>query len=108
MSVDDEIYFEIKFIEIFCIFDILVRVIDVYRKYVVFRISSFFIFNLIEFLYCFWYIVDYDFLLLKWIVKEIVRFVCVCFFDWMNGIIYFGILENFNKDGYGDRKVVGL
>lgn len=73
-----------------------------------FRISSFFIFNLIELLYCFWYRVDYDLLLLKWIVEDIVRFVCVCFFDWINGIIYFGILENLNKDGDLEGKVVGL
>lgn len=49
----DEYDFDIKFKEIFWMFDILVKVVDVYREYVVFWISNFFIFDLIEFLYCF-------------------------------------------------------
>lgn len=53
LFVGDEYDFEIKFKEIFWIFDILVKVVDVYRKYVVFRISNLFILDLIEFLYCF-------------------------------------------------------
>lgn len=58
LFVGDEYDFEIKFKEIFWIFDILVKVVDVYRKYVVFRISNLFILDLIEFLYCFWYRIE--------------------------------------------------
>lgn len=45
---------------------------------------------------------------MKWIVEEIVKFVGVCFLDCINGIIYFGILEICDVDGYLEGKVVGL
>uniref|UniRef100_A0A8W8JSG5 Sterile alpha motif domain-containing protein 9-like n=1 Tax=Magallana gigas TaxID=29159 RepID=A0A8W8JSG5_MAGGI len=108
LSADDEIHPETKFTEIFRTFDTPARATDAYRKHAVFRTSSLFISNLIEPLHCFRHTADHDPSSLKWIAKETVRFACACFSDRTNGTIHFGISENSNKDGYGDRKVVGL